>query len=413
MTLSRSISQPKTSSSLHARRPVRRYLATALCAGTLTTALTGAAIANGAAPQRHTPQTITDGHARTQQALDAIVKAGTPGVLAQVDGVGGRWFGESGVDDVVSGRPRLRTDHYRIGSITKTFIATAMLQLEAEGTLSLSDSVEEWLPGVVDGNGYDGSKITLRELLDHTSGIFDILHDKGFVSQFVGTSFFLHRYDKQTARREVAIALSHRADFPPGKGWAYSNTDYLLAAMVIRAATGHSYADEIRQRILAPLGLRDTQVPGTSPYLPMPHGHNYSKLFVQDPDADAYDVTEFNPQIAGPAGGMVSTAGDLNRFFAALLRGDLLPARQQREMFHGVDTGHGYEYGLGVASYPLPCGDLWGNDGDIFGTTSWTVGTRAGDHVMSLNSNANWGDDDLSRAAIRAEFCGAAPQPRR
>lgn len=370
--------------------------------------LLGAALAvvPGIASARPEPApAVDDSHEDTQRALEAIVESGIPGVLARVDDATGTWHGAAGVADVDTARPRLPVDHFRIGSITKSFVATVLLQLEAEGRLSLDDSVETWLPGVLAGNGYDGTAITVRQLLNHTSGVFDILDDREFVSQFAGESFFEHRYDEVTPQRLLDIALAHPPTFPPGTDWAYSNTNYTLAGLVIEAVTGRSYADEVTDRIVEPLRLRSTRVPGSDPDLPAPSGRGYSTLFVPGPDATVYDVTSVNPAIAGAGGEMVSSVTDLNRFFTALLRGDLLPPAQQRELFTGVDAGGGSSYGLGVRTYPLSCRTVWGNDGEFFGSETWTVGTGDGGHVMSMNVNGDWGDDIVTEAALEAEFC--------
>ena len=140
-------------------------------------------------------------HAATQRAMDAAVQDGVPGVAGQAKDKYGTWKGTSGVGNLRTKQPRSAHDRYRVGSITKTFVSTVLLQLEAEGRLSLDDKVEKWLPGVVHGNGHDGSQITLRQLLNHTSGIFNYTADEDFGrTYFLKDGFFEHRYDTAVAR---------------------------------------------------------------------------------------------------------------------------------------------------------------------------------------------------------------------
>lgn len=128
-----------------------------------------------------------------------MVDNGTPSVIARVDRNHQHWSGTAGVADLERRRSRNPVEHFRIGSITKTFTAMTLLTLEAEGQLSLDESVEKWLPGILDRNGYDGRSITVRQLLNHTSGIYDVLRDQQFFSRYVGEAFFDHRL--MTGRR--------------------------------------------------------------------------------------------------------------------------------------------------------------------------------------------------------------------
>lgn len=383
------------------RRP--RRLAGSLVVLLPALTLAGTTVAD--AQQPRPPQSRHDDHSATQAALEDLVASGTPGAIVRVDHGRQHWNGTAGVADLDRPGGRTPVEHFRIGSITKTFTAVTLLQLEAEGHLSLEDSVQKWLPGLLDHNGYDGSGITIRQLLNHTSGVFDILGDRDFVSRYVGESFFDHRYDSWTPHQLVEIATSHPPMFEPGEGWSYSNTNYILAGMVIEAATGQSYADAIDTRILRPLGLHGTVVPGVSPTMPRPHAQAYSHLFVDSPDATTYDVTEFNPSMAWAGGDIISTTRDLNAFFRELLSGRLLPPRQQHELLTTVETGRGYRYGLGVQTYELPCGTFWGNDGDIFGSVTYTVSTTDGSHVLTLNTNDNWNDDQPAERVLTTELC--------
>ncbi|WP_330339951.1 serine hydrolase domain-containing protein [Streptomyces sp. NBC_00557] len=345
------------------------------------------------------------GHAATGTALQAAVAAGVPGVTATAEDGHGTWSATAGVGDIGTGRPRSAADRYRVGSITKTFVATVLLQLEAEGRLSLDDTVDEWLPGVVRGHGHDGRHITVRQLLNHTSGVFDYTSDPGFYrSVFTEDGFLRHRYDTHTPGELVRTAMRHRPDFAPGASWKYSNTNYVLAGMVIEKVTGHPYATEIERRIIAPLRLRGTSVPGTRSTVPRPSSRAYSKF--TDPKGPARDVTELNPSLASAAGEMISDSADLDRFYSALLRGKLLPPRQLTEMRTTVEaTGiPGARYGLGIMDTRLSCGvHVWGHNGGIHGSQSSAVTTADGEHAIAFNFNGDWAGDPES--VIDAEFC--------
>ncbi|MFK4797995.1 serine hydrolase domain-containing protein [Streptomyces sp. MPA0124] len=371
-----------------------------------TTLLAATAVALSAAlaaPAAAAPS--PGGHDATRHALKAAVADGVPGVTATARDGHRTWSGTEGVGDLRTGEPRSERDRYRVGSITKTFVATVVLQLEAEGRLSLDDTVDEWLPGVVEGNGNHGDRITLRQLLNHTSGIHNYTADEEFVRTYFARDGFLeHRYDTVTPRQLVAIATAHEPDFEPGTDWRYSNTNYILAGMVIEEATGRPYAEEVRRRIIDPLKLRATSVPGTRVTLPRPSSRAYSKL-AETATGPTYDVTRLNPSLAGSSGEMISDSADLNRFYTALLRGRLLPAEQLAEMTTTVPAMPGASYGLGLIKRELDCGvTVWGHGGGIHGSSSEAVTTRDGRHALAFNFNSDWSGD--SDAVIEAEFCG-------
>ncbi|WGD41267.1 serine hydrolase domain-containing protein [Streptomyces cathayae] len=289
---------------------------------------------------------------------------------------------ETGSRYASAGEGITRADHFRAGSVTKTFIATVVLQLADEHRLSLSDTVEKHLPGLVRGAGNDGRALTLRSLLNHTSGLYDFAEDTG------GTV-------PVTPRQALRIALTH-SPADPGR-FAYSNTNYALLGLVVERVTGHSYATEAERRIISPLRLTGTSFPGSRTSLPAPHGRAYS--------TDGTDVTELDPRVAGAAGELVTTLADLDRFYASLLGGGLLPPRQLREM---LDTraAHG-SYGMGLFPVKLPCGTtVWGHNGYISGSYVRTATTADGGHALTLRVNTDAiADPGLISAVLAAEFC--------
>ncbi|MFH8804483.1 serine hydrolase domain-containing protein [Streptomyces sp. NPDC017936] len=289
---------------------------------------------------------------------------------------------ETGIRYAEAGPGIARSDHFRAGSVTKTFLATVVLQLAAEHRLSLSDPVERYLPGLVRGAGNDGRALTLRSLLTHTSGLYDYTRDTG------GTL-------PVTAPAAVRIALTHP---PAGLGrFAYSNTNYVLLGLVVEQATGRSYAQEAERRVISPLGLTGTSFPGSRTSLPSPHGRAY--------DTDGTDVTELDPRAAGAAGELVTTLADLDRFYAALLGGELLTPRWLREM-RDTRTAHG-SYGMGLFPATLPCGvTVWGHNGRISGSYVRSAATVDGRRVLTFRVNTTaMADPGLEPALLAAGFC--------
>lgn len=360
-----------------------------------------------ALPAAAAPPAGSGGHDATRRAVEAAVEDGVPGVTATVRDGRGTWSVTAGVGDMRTGEPRSARDRYRVGSVTKTFVATVLLQLEAEGRLSLDDTVDRWLPGLVDGHGHDGRRITLRQLLNHTSGVYNFLADPAFRRTYLSEEGFLrHRYDTAKPEALVAVAMTHEPDFAPGTSWKYSNTNYTLAAMVIEKATGRWYGEEIRRRIIVPLRLRATSVPGTRVTVPPPGSRAYARLGTSA-TAPIHDVTELNPSLAYGSGEIVSDSADLNRFYTALLRGRLLPPEQLKDMKTTVkvEAVPNAGYGLGLIDRELSCGvHVWGHSGDILGSLTEAVTTADGRHSIAFNFNGTWaGDTDT---VIEAEYCG-------
>ncbi|MEV0221147.1 serine hydrolase domain-containing protein [Streptomyces sp. NPDC050704] len=286
------------------------------------------------------------------------------------------------------------TDRFRAGSITKTFIAAVVLQLAAEHRLFLSDSVDSHLPGLVRGAGTDGRALTLRALLTHTSGLAD------FTAVTRGS---VPLTPVQAVRIALTLPQSRLRStggtpIPAPRGlFAYSNTNYVLLGMIVEQVTGRSYAAEAMRRLITPLRLTGTSFPGSRRSLPEPHGRAYA--------ADGSDVTDLDPRVAGAAGELVTTLADLNRFYAALLGGDLLPPRQLREMLD-TRTAHG-SYGMGLYPVKLPCGTtVWGHNGRIAGSYVRTAATPDGRRVLTFRVNTDaTADPDLEPALLAAEFC--------
>jgi D-alanyl-D-alanine carboxypeptidase len=340
-----------------------------------------------------------DLRATLQRDADALLPQGAPGVLVGLDTPRGDLRVRSGYGNVDKRTPVPWNARFRIGSFTKTYVATVLLQLAGEGRLSLDDTVERHLPGVVRGNGNDGRRITVRQLLQHTSGLPEYL--TGMPHLFTEAGFLEHRYDTVTPRRAVALAMAQPPEFAPGARWSYSNTNYVLAGMVIERITGERWQEQVRERILRPLGLRDTVAPGTSPRIPRPHAVGYER-FPDDPAAEnpvhgePIDATEQNPSWGGAAGEMISTTDDGNRFLRALMTGRLLKPAQLADLKRTVRTNAQFEqnwpgarYGLGLMWVPNSCGGSWSHGGDIMGFRTRNGVTDDGSRSVVVSQNTD------------------------
>ncbi|MEU3352875.1 serine hydrolase domain-containing protein [Streptomyces sp. NPDC037389] len=323
--------------------------AVAVAVGVMTMGALAPSVASAATAR---PDTV-------QQGLNALVKAdGMPAALAGVKDRDGRTRNyTAGVGDLATGAKVPVDGQVRIGSNTKTFTAVIVLQLVGEGKIGLDEPIDTYLPGLVRGEDIDGRHITVRQLLQQTSGLPNYT-----------------KYDLQPRYYEprdlLDIALQHKADFAPGTKWAYSNTNYLLAGLIIQKVTGHALAAEMDQRIVKRIGLRHTYLPASGDAtIREPHPKGYYRESAGEP---LRDVTETEPSWAWAAGGIISTNSDLNRFFTALLGGRLLPDAQLAQMRTTVPAeslfGPGARYGLGIVSRPLSCdGVYWGHGGDLPG----------------------------------------------
>ncbi|MFC8230233.1 serine hydrolase domain-containing protein [Streptomyces sp. NPDC057287] len=343
-----------------------------------------------------------------QREVDAVHGSGVVGVLAEVTSPGTRDRARAGTARIGTGRPMPWDGRFRIGSATKTFTAAVVLQLVGEGRLSLEDTVERRLPGVVRGNGNDGSRVTVRQLLQHTSHIPEVLPDIPALNSADG--YRAERFRTYTPEEVVARAMRHPP--VPGSGWSYSNTNYILAAMIIQKVTHRSWADEVEARIIRPLDLKDTAAPGTFPWIPGPHAQAYTAFGTGT--GTGTDVTALDTTMAVGSGSLISSTHDLNRFYAALLDGRLLLPAQVDEMTTTVPTPDpGVDYGLGLGKLELPCGgSYFGHPGNLLGYRTWGGVTRDGARTAVVYVNSD-GGQDTQRAMttlVEHELCRTRPE---
>ncbi|MFJ9212409.1 serine hydrolase domain-containing protein [Streptomyces sp. NPDC102264] len=349
------------------RRGPRRRGAT-LIALTLVAGLGLPAAYSAAYADESTRTSEAGGHkgARTdlRKIVDGLVSDGKrPAALVSTRERDGRTRTyTAGVADLATGAPVPADGQVRIGSNTKTFTAVVVLQLVGEGKIDLDAPIETYLPDLIRGEGVDGRRITVRQLLQHTSGLPEY-------TQAVAENFteFQHRYAEP--RELLDRALKGKASFPPGAKWEYSNTNYVVAGLLVQKITGRPLAEEINKRVVERIGLRHTYFPQAGDMtIREKHPKGY---FAEKPGAPLRDVTVQDPSWGWAAGAMISTNSDVNRFFTALLDGRLLKPAQLKEMRTTVpaeDPVAGSRYGLGLMSRPLSCGGVaWGHGGDIPG----------------------------------------------
>jgi D-alanyl-D-alanine carboxypeptidase len=335
-----------------------------------------------------------------QADVQAMVKtAKVPGGVLLIRSHGRTQVVAAGLADRATHAPMRADDRFRVASVTKPFVATLVLQLVGEGRLSLDDTVERWLPGLVP----NGAQVTVRELLNHTAGL----------PEYILLPSVLNPYRKDrdhvfSARDLVRLAYATpAATNPPGAAFEYSNTNYVVAGLIVEAVTGQPLADELDSRIIQPLHLDHTLLPPTS-RIPAPFAHGYTNLD-QDlwltPHGRTVDATRIDPSLFAFPGGLVSDVRDLARFMDALLGGNLLPEPERIAMTTPTGAAQVASdpvqgYGLGMVVGRNPCGVTYGHQGGIPGYRSFVARTRDGGRtgVLLLNGSPPT-DDDAVRAS--------------
>jgi D-alanyl-D-alanine carboxypeptidase len=320
-----------------------------------------------------------------QDQLDAVVATGVPGVAAVAVGPDGRVEGAAGVADVATREPVTAGHRFRIGSVTKIFVAALVLRLVEEGLLDLEAEAAPFVEG-----------ITIRQLLNHTSGLDDFIGDP--------VAFFepyrrdpAHRW-KLGSREELRLVLEKPRLFAPGEGWAYHGSNYLVLRLLVEEATATSLRTALRDRVLVPLGLERTglveaplrdecargYIPGDNPILPGGPG--------------LVDVTELDLPFYRAGGGIVSTPGETAAILRALLADGFLPESLRSEMLDAVasDWEETDRYGLGIGEITAlmgrqrsPCGPAWGHLGFSLGYVAIALSSEDGGRQVVICANGN------------------------
>lgn len=347
--------------------------------GKLTGVAVSVALLTGGVPATAAPP---------DELRNLVREQGFPGALLAT---GGRTR-TAGVAELGKRQPPPKDGRVRVASVTKTFTAAVVLQLVAEGKVKLDDPAAKYVPQMRD--------VTVRQLLQQTSGLPD--YAKG-----VDLNELRYRYVEP--QELLDLALRHPSRFPPGTRWEYSNTNYVVAGLLIEKVTGRPVAEQIRHRIVDRTGLRDTYWPAQGERgLRGPHPHGYGRM---TPTGQVEDVTELDPSWMWAAGQLVSTPADLQRFFKALMGGAIVPPAQLAEMKKTVpaELWPGASYGLGLISTTLSCGgEYWGHGGDVLGYSTrggvTTDGRGAQLVVTSLPGTLETHQAVMS--FVDSEFCG-------
>ena len=341
-----------------------------------------------------------------QSALEQAVAAGIPGIALEIQGGEGSEFLTVGTASLEDERPLTPEDSFRIASVTKAFTAAVVMKLVEEGTLSLDDTVEYWIPGLL----AEGDSITVRHLLGHTSGLPDYTKDEEFIEAFVAG-------EALPPQRIVSFVSSEPLSLEPGTEYEYSDTDNIVLGMIVEAATGRSYEQELSSRVLDPIELRSTVLPeGVA--MPEPHAQGYQYDPESEGDGETENVTTaLDPSAAWASGALVSTPSDLSRFFRELLGGELADEavlEQMKETLAGEGSPSGpgtKRAGLGIFSYELPCGEVWGHTGQFPGYQAFGAATPDGRRGLAMMANATGLSEQANEALVYAQelaVCRAA-----
>ncbi|MFF4836147.1 serine hydrolase domain-containing protein [Streptomyces sp. NPDC001315] len=358
-----------------------------------------------AVPREATPAAVTAG-ALPQPDLTGLLtvlrtaqRQGAPGAMARIDDQGTVRLAAVGLADRATGRALADTDRFRVGSITKTFSAVVLLQLADAGRLNLDAPVNRYLPDLLPDD-----RITVRHVLSHRSGLYDYTNDM-FAESVPG--FEAVRTKVFTYRQLVARSLQHPRTNEPGAAYSYSNTNFVVAGLLIEKLTGHSVGTEYQNRIITPLNLRDTFYVHPGTLIPGRHAHGY--LTPDEDGAPLIDATEQTVSWAQSAGAIISSTRDLNTFYSALLRGRLTSARRLTEMEQWVPVDGTQGYGLGLRRRDLSCGvSVYGHTGAVQGYYSYAFTSKDGRRSLTaLATTSNNGDVlNTMLGTLESAFCG-------
>ncbi|MGW7382345.1 serine hydrolase domain-containing protein [Streptomyces sp. NPDC054794] len=339
--------------------------------------------------------------------LRSAVAQGAPGAMARIDDSGSVHKATQGVADRSTRRAISTDDHFRVGSVTKTFSAVVLLQLADEHRLTLDAPVNRYLPGLLPDD-----RITVRHILSHRSGLYDYSNDM-FAHSVSG--FEAVRRKVFTYRQLVALSLQKPRTNAPGAAYSYSNTNFVVAGLLIEKITGHAVRTEYQNRIFRPLNLHDTFY--VHPDTKMPGRYTRGYLTPDTTGAALVDATEQTASWAQSAGAIISSTRDLNTFFSALLGGRLTSSARLAEMERWTPVNSTTAYGLGLRRRTLSCGiSVYGHTGAVQGYYTYAFTTKDGKRsIAALANTSNNGKVlDTMAGTLESAFCGRpteTPQP--
>ena len=371
-----------------------------LAALTVSTSLlfSGCASSDEPSAVEATTTTPSSGNIRTddvQAALDALVDAGSVAAVAQVRDGENSWSGAAGLVERNGTEAASADDPVRIASITKSMVAAVVLQLVDEGRLQLDQQVDELLPGLLP------KPVTVRQLLDHTSGIPDYLVGFDSAEQIAARSA-----DSVADDELISQALAMPWSTDPGSTFAYSNTNYVLLGRIAADLDGKSIGQSLQDRIFDPLGMTDTTYP-TDAAIADDALHGYVLE-----NGTYTDVTDYDASIWSSGAAVVSTVGDMNTFFRALFDGTLLPQNLIDEMQVLTPSAYGLGLLLGGDACNPGSGELvFGQRGNGFGYRTFQFSSPDGHRQVSLawtTAAPNPAADPLEQVATNALITGLA-----
>ncbi|MEU1480227.1 serine hydrolase domain-containing protein [Streptomyces sp. NPDC005760] len=332
--------------------------------------------------------------------LRSALAQGAPGAMARIDDRGTVFRAAVGVADRGSERAMGEADRFRIGSVTKTFTAVVLLQLVDEKKLNLDAPVNRYLPGLLPDD-----RITVRHILGHRSGLYDYTNDM-FAKSVSG--FEAVRKRVFTPTELVKLSLRTARTNAPGAVYSYSNTNFVVAGMLVEKLTGHPVRTEYENRIIGPLKLRDTFY--VHPGMTIPGRHARGYLTPDQAGAPLVDATEQTVSWAQSAGALISSSRDLNTFLSALLGGRLTSAAQLAQMERWMpSSGSGQAYGLGLRRRDLSCGvSVYGHTGAVQGFYTYAFASKDGKRALAAVANTSNNGTVLNTmlGTLDSAFCG-------
>lgn len=359
------------------------------CAAVSVIAVVGGPAAGAPLPVASPPTFAT--------SVQRVVAAGAPGALGLDRSASASVAVARGVSSLATGRRLQPGDRYRIGSITKSFVATLVMREVQHGRVGLDDAIGAVLPGVP----APWRPVTIRQLLEMRSGIFDYTEDDALLeAALTGRSF--------RPRELLAAAAAHPMLFAPGRNYSYSNTNYVVLGLLLERLDGRSLGEQLSDELFEPLGLHDTWFPTSQRSIPGPHAHGYLDLR----GSGLVDVTALlSPSVPWAAGAIVSTAADVTAFHRALLTGKVLPMALVRQMIEGVPTPEGFSYGFGLLTFSA-CGSTFvGHDGSVPGYYDFVLSTTDASRQAIVAMNVGGEKASATRAlndALASALCGGA-----
>ncbi len=376
-------------------------LAAVVLAGASTLTLAACTSDSSAGP----PQARSDPGPMADVARQ-VLGSDAPGFLARIDDGTDVRYTVAGLADRDTGRKLAAGDQFEIGSITKTFVATLILQLADQNRVDLDGAISDYLPGVVP----NGKNITVEMLLNHTSGLFNYTDDKAFFAALTQ-----HPQKIWTPQQLLRIAFRPGPNFSPGTNWSYSNTNYIVAGLMLEKLTGQKLPDLVQQQIVKPLGLKhtylaDPRADNTGPG----YAHGYTVSY-SGPAPDYQDTATWPIGGWGAAdGGIIASSDDVSRFLSALLGGKILSDAQLDQMKTTVDLPARFHteggYGLGLSEYVSPCGPVWGHEGATLGHRSTAFASEDGKRTAVTDITARAFDPDLNPGVQRFDQVATAVQ---